>query len=105
MAGIARAAHEAQHALRFGDAEIVGRLVKDDQVAVEMHGARDRHRLPLAARQRADRRRRRDVLGDADLPDRSRATVFIASWSMRFKKRGDLIGSRRGTGCARSTAA
>ena len=53
--------------LRLGDAEIVGRLVKDDQVAVEMHGAGDGHRLALAARQRAYRRRRRDVLGNADL--------------------------------------
>ena len=55
-----------EHALRLGDAEIVGRLVEDDQVAVEIHGAGDRDRLALAARQRADRRRRRDVLGDAD---------------------------------------
>ena len=67
MAGIAGVAHEAQHALRLRDAEIVGRLVEDDEVAVEMHGAGDGHRLALAARQRADRRRRRDVLGDADL--------------------------------------
>jgi len=50
MAGIARVAHEAQHALRLGDAQIVGRLVQDDEVAVEMHRARDRHRLALAAR-------------------------------------------------------
>ena len=55
-----------EHALRLRDAEIVGRLVEDDQVAVEMHGARDRHRLALAAGERADRRRGRDVLGDAD---------------------------------------
>ena len=68
VAGIAGVAHEAQHALRLRDAEIVGRLVEDDEVAVEMHGARDRHRLALAAGERADRRRRRDVLADADLP-------------------------------------
>ena len=47
-----------QHALGLGDAEIVGRLVEDDQVAVEMHRAGDRDRLALAAGERADRRRR-----------------------------------------------
>ena len=64
--GIARAAHEVQHPLRLGHAEIVGRLVEDDDVAVEIHGARDGDRLPLAAGKRADRRRRRDILADAD---------------------------------------
>ena len=67
VAGIARAAHEAQHPLRLGDAEIVGRLVEDDEVAVEIHGAGDRDRLALAAGERADRRLGRDVLADADL--------------------------------------
>src|SRR5471032_802281 len=51
MAGIAGVAHEAQHALRFGDAKVVGRLVQNDEVAVEMHCPRDRHRLAVAARQ------------------------------------------------------
>ena len=63
----ARAAHEVQHPLRLGDAEVVGGLVEDDQVAVEMHRARDRHRLALAARERRDRRVGRDLLLDADL--------------------------------------
>ena len=75
----ARVAHEAQHALGLGHAEIVGRLVEDDQVAVEIHRARDRHRLALAAGERGDRRRGRDLLGDADLlAAASRATSFMA---------------------------
>src|SRR5258705_14016290 len=49
MAGIASVAHEAEDAAGLRDAEIVGRLVEDDEVAVEMHGAGDRHRLALAA--------------------------------------------------------
>ena len=52
VTGIARIAHKAQHALRLRDAKVVGWLVEDDEVAVEMHRAGDRHRLPLAAGQR-----------------------------------------------------
>src|ERR1700722_3352844 len=68
VAGVARVAHEAQHALRLGDAEIVGRLVGDYKVAVEMHRAGDPDPLPLAAGQGGDRRRGRDRLADPDLP-------------------------------------
>jgi hypothetical protein len=34
MAGVARGAHELQHALGLGHAQIVGGLVQDDQVAI-----------------------------------------------------------------------
>ena len=49
VTGIARIAHKAQHALRLGDAEVVGRFVEDDEIALEVHRAGDRHRLTLAA--------------------------------------------------------
>src|SRR5271168_2976577 len=48
MSGIASVAYEAQDSLRLGDAKIVRRLVQDDEIAVEVHGARDRHGLPFA---------------------------------------------------------
>ena len=50
VAGVAGIADEAQHPLRLRDAEIVGRLIEDDEIAVEVHRARNRHRLPLSAR-------------------------------------------------------
>ena len=40
---------------RLGDAERRGRLVHDHELRVPEHGLRDRHRLPLAARERGDR--------------------------------------------------
>ena len=49
VAAVPRLAHEAQHALRLRDAEVVGRFVEDDEVAVEVHCAGDGDRLPLAA--------------------------------------------------------
>src|SRR5207248_8435119 len=67
MARVARVSHEAEHPLGLGNSEIVGRLVKDDEIAVEIHRARNRHRLAFAARKRADRRIGRNVLADADL--------------------------------------
>src|SRR5438046_1243235 len=54
MAGVASVAHEPKHASRLRDAQIVGRLIEDYEFAVEIHRSRDRHRLSLAARQRAD---------------------------------------------------
>ena len=66
MTCVACLAHEVEDTLRLRHAEIVRRLVEDDQIGVEMHGPGDRHRLPLAARERADRRVGRDILGDAD---------------------------------------
>ena len=67
VARVAGAAHEAKDPLRLGHAQIVGRLIQNDEVAVEVHGAGDRHGLALAARERADRRRGWDLLADADL--------------------------------------
>src|SRR5205807_3442367 len=67
MARIARIPHKAEHTLGFGDAKIVGRLIEDDEIAVEIHRARNRHRLALAARKRADRRVGWNVLPDPDL--------------------------------------
>ncbi len=64
---VARVAHEAQHALRLRDAQVVGRLVEDDEIAVEMHCSRDGNSLALAAGQCVDGGRGRDHLGDADL--------------------------------------
>ena len=49
------------------NAQIVGRLVENDQLAIEVHGPRNRHGLTLAARQRANGRRRGNVLFNAHL--------------------------------------
>ena len=49
VARVARIAHEAQHTLRLSHAEVVGGLVEDDEVALEVHGTGDGHGLPLAA--------------------------------------------------------
>src|SRR5437763_17008210 len=54
MARIACVSHKAEHALGLGNSEIVGRLVKDDEIAVEIHRARNRHRLALTSGKRAD---------------------------------------------------
>ena len=48
-------AREVEHHPRLGDAERRGRLVHDHELRVPEHGLRDRHRLPLAARERRDR--------------------------------------------------
>ena len=69
-AGVARVAgiaNEAQDALCLRDAQIVGRLVENDELAVEVHGPRNGHGLALAARQRTDGRRRGNVLFNAHL--------------------------------------
>ena len=102
----AGAAHEVEHPLRLGDAEVVGRLVEDDEVAVEMHRARDRHRLALAARERARSACR------AGSASRCRpcagaplATAFIASMSSRPRSAAPSPARARGRGCARSRAA
>ena len=50
----ARLDDELQHHRRLMHAERRGRLVEDQHLGAEMHGARDGHRLALAARQRAD---------------------------------------------------
>src|SRR6185312_6929774 len=71
MAGVASVAHEPKYASRLRDAQVVGRLIEDYEFAVEIHRSRDRHRLALAARQRADRRVGRDVLADADLLEKA----------------------------------
>ncbi len=67
VARVPSVAHEPQHALRLRHAEVVGRLVKDDELAVEVHGARDGDRLALTAGERADGRLGRDLLGETDL--------------------------------------
>ena len=67
VAGVARVAHEAQHALGLRDTEVVGGLVEDDELALEVHRAGDGDRLALAAGERHDRSRGRHVLGDAHL--------------------------------------
>ena len=59
VAGVAHLLDEAQHAVGLLDAEIVGRLVEDDHLGGELHGARDGDRLALAARQRAHASHRR----------------------------------------------
>ena len=55
---------EVEHLLRLGHAERRGGLVEDHDARVPEHGARDRDRLPLAARERGDelphRAQRRD---------------------------------------------
>ena len=48
-------AGEVQHHPRLGDAERSRRLVHDHQLRFPEHGLRDRHRLPLAARERGHR--------------------------------------------------
>lgn len=49
MAGVARFANETQNPLRFGNSQIVGGLIKNDKVTVELHGASDRDCLTLTA--------------------------------------------------------
>src|SRR5689334_10249423 len=51
-----QAAHEADHLVRLLDGEMVGRLVEDHDLRLEMHGARDRDALALAAAELADER-------------------------------------------------
>src|SRR6202022_3417482 len=60
MPGVAGVADEVQDALGLFDTEVVGWLVEDDQVALEMHRAGNGDRLSFAARQRTDRGGRRD---------------------------------------------
>jgi hypothetical protein len=52
---VARLCDVAQHDTRLLDAERRRRLVEDQHLRAEVDGARDRDRLPLAARERADR--------------------------------------------------
>ena len=51
----ARLAREVEHHSRLSDAERRGRLVHDHELRVPEHGLRDRHRLPLTARERGNR--------------------------------------------------
>src|SRR4051794_5316743 len=51
-----------EHDARLLHAERGGRLVEDQDARAEVHGARDRHRLTLAARERPDR-----LIGVADV--------------------------------------
>ena len=95
VAGVAGVADEAQDTLRLGHAEVVGGLVEDDELAVEVHGAGDGDCLALATRERVDGRLGRDVLGDADLAQQlARRPRSISCLSMRLKMRGPLSGSR-----------
>ena len=77
-----QAAHEADHLLRLLDREMVGRLVEDHHLRLEMHGARDGDALPLAARQLADQRVGRAQM-QVDVGDRAdafaRASCFWSS--------------------------
>src|SRR5438876_1555850 len=69
-----QAAHEADHLVRLLHREVVGRLVEDHHLRLEMHGARNRDPLALTARQLADER-----LGGAqmqvDIGDRADALL------------------------------
>jgi hypothetical protein len=67
VSGLPGAAHEPQDALRLRHPEVVGGLVKDDQIAVEVHRPRDCDRLALATGEGADRRGGGDALFYADL--------------------------------------
>ena len=67
VSGIAGVADEAQHALGLIDTEVVGWLIEDNQLTLEMHRAGNCDRLPLAARQRTDRSGRRNLFRDAHL--------------------------------------
>ena len=49
------AADEADDFVGLLDRQMVGRLVEDQHLGLEMHGARDRDALPLAAGQFADK--------------------------------------------------
>src|SRR6185436_10239777 len=50
MPRVAGTANETQYAFGLVDTEIVGGLIEDNQVAVEVHGPSDGDRLSLAAR-------------------------------------------------------
>ena len=64
----AHRAHEAEDLLGLGQRQRGRRLVEDDEVGIVVDGARDGDALPLAARQLADDRiRREDLRGEADL--------------------------------------
>ena len=83
----ARRLHELEHLLGLGDAERGGRLVEDHEAAVPHHGAADRDRLALAAREA------RDLLADrADgrhakaLQDVSAVRASIAGSRSRKRK-------------------
>ena len=52
-----------EHGRRFAHAERRSRLVEDQHARAEMKGARNRQRLPLAARQGADELARIDARG------------------------------------------
>ena len=47
-------AHQLEHLLGLGHAQRGGRLVEDHELGVPQHGAGDRHRLALTARERGD---------------------------------------------------
>src|SRR5262249_55542227 len=66
MPRLARPLDEAEDALRLLDAKIVGRLIEDDHFGEELHGARNRDRLALAAGESADGSVGVEPLGDAD---------------------------------------
>ena len=88
VAGVAHLLDEAQHAMGLLDAEIVGRLVEDDDLGGELHGARNGDRLALAARQRVDRRVGVELLGDADPLEQCRrgAAQFARSRAARRRR-------------------
>src|SRR5699024_12445512 len=69
VAGFAHAADKVQDASGFRNAEVVGWFVEDDQLALEIHGAGDRHCLALAAGQVAYGGGGCNALGNADLPE------------------------------------
>src|SRR5690606_25875944 len=53
-AAVACLCHVAQHHTGLLDAQRRGRFVQDEHLGAEVHGASDRHALPLTAGQRAD---------------------------------------------------
>jgi hypothetical protein len=104
VAGVAGVAHEPQHALRLRHAQVVGGLVEDDEVAVEVH----RPAMATDCRSPPESEAIGVVAGMFLLmPTRrssSPAMRFMVSWSMRFRNRGPSAARGRGTCCARSRA-
>ena len=104
-AALGRLHDVAKHDARLLDAERRRRLVEDQHAGAEVDRARDRDRLPLAARQRADR-----LVGVADVDAHLRHLLARPS-SSRRRYRSRLQGPspssapRPGRSCARSTSA
>jgi hypothetical protein len=87
---LARPADVLQHIARLAHRKRRRRLVEEKQLCAEVHGARDRHRLPLAPRHRPDRLIGRADAGEAELGDR---LLGLASHraALQDTERSDLL--------------